>query len=125
METNRIRRVPEGARRATGGALAAHGGRLVVRHKAEAVQRLLRGEDKNLLARALRVAAESSTTWRYDFQRGPQTGPSTKEATDGRSDEVLWLQARTGELTRWTILLYEVFQVLEVQRSLACRRSKP
>ena len=61
---------PEGARRATGGDNDTGGpdrGRYSARRKAEAVLRLLRGEDLDALSRELGVTAATLSQWRDLF----------------------------------------------------------
>ncbi len=55
---------PEGARRATGGSPHSSRGRFSAQRKADAVQRLLRGEDLDTLSRALGVTAATLSAWR-------------------------------------------------------------
>ena len=72
---------PEGARRASEGApQAARGGRFSVQRKADAVQRLLRGEDLDAVSRALGVTAATLSAWRDDFLRGGASALKTQEA---------------------------------------------
>lgn len=126
MEKKQTRGAPEGARRATGGAPhTARGGRFSAPRKAEAVQRLLRGEDLDTLSRTLGVTAATLSAWRDDFLRGALAALKTKEDTDDRAGEVQRLKAKIGELTMANELLYERCHALEAQRPLAWRRSKP
>ena len=73
-------------------------GRFSVRRKTEAVLRLLRGEDLELLSRELGVTAATLSAWRDDFLAGGQAALKSRPA-DERDDEIARLRAKVGELT--------------------------
>ena len=117
---------PEGARRASEGApQAARGGRFSVQRKADAVQRLLRGEDLDTLSRALGVTAATLSAWRDDLLRGGASALKTQEEATDHDAEVQRLQAKIGEQTMEIELLYQRCHALEKNRPLPPRRSKP
>lgn len=117
---------PEGARRATDGApQRPRGGRFSVRRKAEAVLRLLRGEDLDTLSRELGVTAATLSFWREEFLSGGQSSLKAKDDEDDSAEEVQRLKAKIGELTMENELLYERCHALEEGRPSAPRRSKP
>ncbi len=116
-------RSPEGARRATAGDRVERG-RFSARRKAEAVLRLLRGENLDSLSRELGVTAATLSEWREQFLAGGEA--SLKSRPGGASDEeVRRLQAKVGEMTMANELLLERCHALEEQRPLARRRRRP
>jgi transposase-like protein len=119
----------QGARRATGEApegRAADRGRFSARKKAEAVLRLLRGEDLESLSRALGVTAATLSNWRDDFLVGATAALKVRhDPDDPRTEEVLLLKAKIGDLTMAVELLERKIDHLEAGRPLARRRSRP
>lgn len=91
---------PEGARRATGGPPAEGGdrGRWSSKRKAEAVLRVVRGEDLDTVSRELGVTAGTLAQWHEAFLAAGQAGLKSR-ATDQRDAEIKRLQAKVGELT--------------------------
>ena len=73
-------------------------GRFSARRKTDAVLRLLRGEDLDLLSRELGVTAATLSGWRDDFLAGGQAALKSRPADD-RDDEIARLRAKVGELT--------------------------
>ena len=73
-------------------------GRFSSRRKAEAVLRLLRGEDLDLLSRELKVTPSTLSGWRTAFLSAGQAGLKTRQS-DGREEEVRSLKAMVGDLT--------------------------
>ena len=73
-------------------------GRFSAKRKTDAVHRLLRGEDLELLSRELRVTAATLSGWRDDFLAGGQAALKSRPADD-RDDEIAQLRAKVGELT--------------------------
>jgi transposase len=118
----------EGARRATGEApegRARHRGRFSARRKAEAVLRLVRGEDLETLSRALGVTAAALSAWRDDFLAGGTAALKVRhDPDDPRTEETLRLKAKIGDLTMANELLEEKIERLEGGRPLARRRSR-
>jgi hypothetical protein len=88
-------------------------GRFSARRKTDAVLRLLRGEDLDLLSRELGVTAATLSGWRDDFLAGGQAALKSRPADD-RDDEIARLRSKVGELTMDNELL--------VQR---CRADRP
>ncbi len=118
----------EGARRATGGApegRAGRRGRFSARRKAEAVLRLVRGEDLETLSRALGVTAATLSGWRDEFLAGGTAALKVRhDPDDPRAEEALRLKAKIGELTMANELLEQKIDRLEGGRPLARRRSR-
>jgi transposase-like protein len=119
----------EGARRATGEApegRAAERGRFSARRKAEAVVRLLRGEDLETLSRALGVTAATLSAWRDAFLAGGTAAlKSRQDPDDPRHEELTRLKAKIGDLTMANELLETKIDRLEAGRPLAPRRPRP
>jgi hypothetical protein len=119
----------EGARRATGEAPAGRTperGRFSARRKADAVLRLLRGEDLETLSRSLGVTAARLVTWRENFLLAGTAALKTgRPDADNTEAKVLLLQAKIGELTMENELLRDKADRLDAQLPLARRRSRP
>ena len=96
-------------------------GRFSARRKADAVLRLLRGEDLELLSRELGVTAATLSGWRDDFLAGGQAALKSRLADD-RDDEIARLRAKVGELTMDNELLN---QRCRADRPFAPRRRRP
>jgi transposase-like protein len=115
----------EGARRGTGEETARHGsksGRFSAQKKTEVVLRLLRGEDMDLLSRALKVPAARLAAWREAFLVGGQEALK-KHPRDARDQEIVRLREKLGESTMDNELLREKIVRLETGRPLRLRRS--
>jgi len=97
--------------------------RMSAGRKREAVLRLLRGEDLELVSRELGVSAAELSGWRDRFLAGGGASLKSRPA-DARDAEVDRLQAKVGELTMATELLEAKIERLEVQRPLARRRPR-
>src|SRR5512147_3118509 len=97
--------------------------RMSARRKQEAVLRLLRGEDLELLSRALMVTAAELSGWREAFLAAGEASLRSRPA-DVRDLEIGRLQAKVGELTMATELLEAKIERLETHRPLAGRRSR-
>ncbi len=100
------------------------GGRMSRPRKREAVLRLLRGEDLELVSRSLGVTAATLTGWRDDFLAGGEAALATKP-TDGKDLELARLKAKLGEVVLERELLAEKITRLEGSRPLVRRRSRP
>ncbi len=75
----------QGDRRATGEAPGGHvadRGRFPARRKADAVPRLLRGEDLESLSRVLGVTAARLPAWRQEFLAGGTAALKTRHDPD-------------------------------------------
>jgi transposase-like protein len=99
------------------------GGRMSRRRKLQAVLRLLRGEDLEIVSRSLGVTAATLSGWREGFLAGGEAALATKP-TDGRDLEVARLKAKLGEVMLERELLAEKIAILEAGRPLARRRSR-
>ena len=97
--------------------------RMSARRKHEAVLRLLRGEDLELLSRELVVTAAELSGWREAFLAAGEASLKSRPA-DVRDLEIGRLQAKVGELTMTTELLEAKIEHLETHRPLARRRSR-
>jgi transposase len=81
-------------------------GRFSARRKTDAVLRLLRGEDLELLSRELGVTAATLSGWRDDFLAGGQVALKSRPSDD-RDEEIARLRAKVGELTMDNELLLQ------------------
>ena len=129
---------PPAAERALGRASAAAGGRPVepplpvrpvgrfsAQRKAQAVIRLLRGEDLETLSRQLGVTAATLSIWTEEFlATGTAALKSHANEHDHRGELIERLRAKIGELTMENELLYEKAHRLDEQLPLARRRSR-
>ena len=99
-------------------------GRFSAKRKTEAVLRLLRGEDLDLLSREYQVTAATLSQWRAAFLAAGQSGrhKSVSEVADGQMEK---LQAKVDELTMANDLLEHEIGRLEQGLPLPARRSKP
>ena len=97
--------------------------RMSAGRKQDAVLRLLRGEDLELLSRELAVSAAELSGWRDAFLTGGEASLKSRPA-DARDAEIGRLQAKVGELTMTTELLEAKIERLETSRPLAHRRSR-
>ena len=97
--------------------------RMSARRKQEAVLRLLRGEDLELVSRELGVTAAELSGWRDQFLAGGEASLKSRPA-DARDAEIGRLQAKVGELTMTNELLEVKIERLETHRPLARRRSR-
>jgi hypothetical protein len=96
-------------------------GRFSARRKAEAVLRLLRGEDLDTLSRELGVTAATLASWREGLLDGG-TAAMKSRPTDDRDELIARLQAEVGQLTMENELLDRRCQHLEAGRPFAPRR---
>ncbi len=96
-------------------------GRFSARRKAEAVLRLLRGEDLDALSRELGVVAATLSGWRDAFLDGGTAAMKSRPADD-RDELVARLQAEVGQLTMDDELLGRKCQHLEAGRPFVSRR---
>jgi len=107
------------------GATSGRGGRFSAPRKAQAVLRLLRGEDLELLSRELGVVASTLSLWREEFLAAGQAALKGKTGkADVRDEQIGRLKKKVGELTMENELLQEKTQRLEAGLPLARRRSK-
>ena len=100
-------------------------GRFSAQRKAQAVIRLLGGEDLETLSRQLGVTAATVSRWREDFLAAGTSGlKAHSNENDPREDLIQRLRAKIGELTMENELLYEKARRLDEQLPLAPRRSR-
>ena len=96
-------------------------GRFSARRKADAVVRLLRGEDLDTLSRELGVTAATLSSWREAFLDGGTAARKSRPADD-RDEPIARLQAKVGQLTMDNEPLGQKCQHLEAGRPFASRR---
>ena len=89
----------------------------------DAVLRLLRGEDLELVSRALGVTAAELSGWREAFLAAGEAALKTRPA-DARDGEIGRLKEKVGDLTMANELLGAKIERLETTRPLAQRRSR-
>ena len=98
-------------------------GRFSARRKQEAVLRLLRGEDLEVLSRELGVMAATLSEWREQFLGGGESALHSR-TRDERDEQIARLKAKVGDLTMDNELLESKIHRLEDGLPLASRRSK-
>ena len=106
-----------------GGSTPGRRRRMSARLKQDAVLRLLRGEDLELISRDLAVTAAELSGWRDQFLAAGEASLKSRPA-DARDAEIGRLQAKVGELTMTAELLEAKIERLETQRPLGRRRSR-
>jgi hypothetical protein len=94
-----------------------------VRRKRDAVLRLLRGEDLELVSRGLGVTAAELSGWREVFLAAGEASMRSRPA-DARDAEIGRLKEKVGELTMAAELLEAKIGHLEAGRPLPRRRSR-
>ena len=97
--------------------------RMSARRKQEAVLRLLRGQDLELVSRELGVTAAELSSWRDQFLAAGEASLKSRPA-DARDAEIGRLQAKVGELTMTAELLDAKIERLEMHHPLVRRRSR-
>ena len=114
----------EGGRRPTGTGEEARKPpkRFWAKHKTEAVLRLLRGEDIEIVSRELRVTAATLAGWRDQFLASGAEG--LKKRSPKEEAEIKRLKEKVGEQTMENELLREKIARMEQDRPLAWRRSR-
>jgi transposase-like protein len=105
------------------GAGRTRRGRFSARRKTEAVLRLLRGEDLEILSRELGVTAATLAAWRETFLAAGQASLKTRQP-DARDEEVQRLKAKLGEVMMDNELLTQEAQRLKGRLPLEARRRK-
>jgi hypothetical protein len=121
-----------------GGPTPGHRRRMSARRKQDAVLRLLRGEDLELVSRELGVTAAELSGWRDAFLAAGEASLKSRPA-DARDDEIGRLKEKVGDLTMANELLEAIglcpiprrdvsaadrIEQLETARPLARRRSR-
>lgn len=100
-------------------------GRFSAQRKAQAVIRLLGGQDLETLSRQLGVTAATLSQWREQFlAAGIAAVKSHANEHDHRGELIERLRAKIGELTMENELLYEKARRLDERLPLARRRSR-
>ena len=97
--------------------------RMSARRKQEAVLRLLRGEDLELVSRGLGVTAAGLSGRREAFLAAGEAALETRPA-DARDGEIGRLKEKVGDLTMANELLEAKIERLGTARPLAQRRSR-
>ena len=108
----------------TGAAGPGRGGRMSRQRKRDAVLRLLRGEDLEMVSRALGVTAATLTARRDAFLASGEASLAARPAA-GEDLESERLKARLGEMLLREELLEAKIAALEASRPLARRRRTP
>ena len=106
-----------------GGPTPGQRRRMSARRKQDAVLRLLRGEDLELVSRDLGVIAAELSGWREAFLAGGEASLKCRPA-DARDTEIGRLKEKVGDLTMANELLEAKIERLETSRPLARRRSR-
>jgi transposase len=109
---------------ASGAVGLGRGGRMSRQRKRDAVLRLLRGEDLEILSRALGVTAATLTGWQDTFVAAGEASLATR-STAGEALETERLKTKLGEMLLERELLDAKIAALEAKRPLARRRSRP
>ena len=100
------------------------GGRMSRQRKRDAVLRLLRGEDLEMVSRALGVTAATLSAWRDAFLAAGEASLATRPI-QGEEIETKRLKAKLGEMLLERELLDAKIAALEANRPLRARRSRP
>jgi transposase-like protein len=98
-------------------------GRFSAKRKREAVLRLLRGEELDLVSREIGVSGATLGGWRERFLEFGLEGLRSRPRDD-RDAQIEALQRKLGEVTMANELLEAKCDALEAGRPLARRRSK-
>ena len=97
--------------------------RLTAARKQEAVLRVLRGENVELVARSLEATAADVSILRDAVLEGGSSNLKQRPR-DARDEEIDRLRAKVGEITMDNELLYEKIAKMEAGHSFARQRSK-
>ena len=107
-----------------GGPTPGHRRRMSARRsKQDAVLRLLRGEDLELVTRELAATPAGLSGWREAFLAAGEASLKSRPA-DARDGEIGRLKEKVGDLTMANELLEAKIERLETARPLARRRSR-
>jgi len=98
-------------------------GRFSAQRKAQAVLRVLRGEDLEILSRELGVTAATLSQWQEAFLAAGQAALKSRPV-DERDEHIHQLHAKLGEVLMENELLWERCRTQEAGRPLAARRRK-
>ena len=108
----------------TGAAGPGRGGRVSRQRKRDAVLRLLRGEDLEMVSRSLGVTAATLSGWRDAFLAAGEASLASRPAA-GEELESERRKAKLGEVLLREELLEAKIAALEGGRPLPRRRSRP
>jgi len=98
-------------------------GRFSAKRKREAVLRLLRGEDLDIISREIGVKASTLSQWRESFLDGGLTSLSTT-SKDVRDEQIAQLQRKLGAVTMDNELLNAKIDRMEADVPFVRRWSK-
>ncbi len=98
-------------------------GRMTVTRKREAVIRLLRGDDLELVSRELGVTAATLSNWREAFLSGGDCALKDRPGDD-RQELIKRLEAKIGQITMDNELLREKIAHMEEGHPLGRRRPR-
>ena len=98
-------------------------GRFSAKRKRDAVLRLLRGEDLDLVSREAGVTGATLAKWREAFLDAGLGGLRNKP-TDERSERIKVLEQKLGKVVMENELLNEKIDRMEANLPLGRRRSK-
>src|SRR5881227_283665 len=112
-----------GTTAASGTVGLGRGGRMSRQRKRDAVLRLLRGEDLEILSRALGVTAATLSGWQDSFVAAGEASLAARP-TDGEALETERLKAKLGEMLLERELQDAKVAALEANRPLARKRSR-
>ena len=96
-------------------------GRFSAKRKREAVLRLLRGEDLDIVSREIGVTGATLATWRESFLEGG-LGALRSKASDERDERIKVLERKLGQVVMEKELLNHKVDRLEAGLPLARRR---
>ena len=97
--------------------------RFSAQKKAEAVERLLRGESLDVLSRELAVTAATLSDWRDTFRTAGEAALKSRQPS-AQDDEILHLKAMIGDLAMRNELLVERSRLAEAASPFPWRRSR-
>lgn len=98
-------------------------GRFSAKRKREAVLRLLRGEDLDLVSREMGVTGATLATWREAFLEGG-LGALRSKPSDERDEHIRILEQKLGQVVMENELLNHKVDRMEAGLPLARRRSR-
>ena len=98
-------------------------GRFSAKRKREAVLRLLRGEDLDIVSREIGVTGATLATWRESFLEGG-LGALRSKASDERDERIKVLERKLGQVVMENELLNHKVDRMEAGLPLALGRSR-
>jgi len=101
-----------------------HGGRMSVQRKRDAVLRLLRGEDLELVSRQLGVTAATLSQWREAFLAAGESSLRNRPDDEGHEQQLRRLEAKLGQTLMDNELLREKITHLESGKPWGRRRPR-